>query len=101
MKAIAAPINQPFGVRRVSAMFAILSVTVAKVCPGPITAGGDIVVSVATDSCGCSCITLYLLALVAQFRIYVLDRPEIGGARLSVQFRKQRVIALFLLQLMN
>src|SRR5215216_1616658 len=93
--------NHPFGVRRVSAILAILSVTVAKVCPGPITAGGDIVVSVATRSCGCSCMSLYPSALVAQFGVYVLDRSKVSRARLRVQFGKQRVIPLLLLQLMD
>jgi hypothetical protein len=48
---IPAPINHHNGVRRVSAIELILSVTDANVSPLPTTDGGEIVVSGDQDSC--------------------------------------------------
>src|ERR1044071_1898151 len=94
---MAATMNTPRGVRRRSAMLAILSVTDPKVCPGPITAGGVMVKSDDEISVESSCIILRLL----QFGIGILDRRKISGSRFSVQLSKQIVIALLFLQLRN
>src|SRR5689334_2201714 len=91
-----APINQKRGVCFVSTMLEILSVTVAKVCPGPITAVGEIVSSsVLTSSCGYFDIRLRPL----QFGIQILHCAEVSRARLRVEFGQHFIVALLRLEL--
>src|SRR5690242_876983 len=94
-KATAAPMYQKRGVCFVSTMLEILSVTVAKVCPGPITAAGEIVSSsVLTSSCGYFDIRLGPL----QFGIRILHRAQISRARLCAEFGQHFVVALLRLE---
>src|SRR5438105_1752718 len=88
-KEMPAPMSQNRGVRVVSTMPEILSVTVAKVCPGPRTAAGEIVASGSIVFCGSFDIRLGPL----QFGIQVLHRTEISSSRLGVEFSQQLIVA--------
>src|ERR1044071_7369627 len=94
-KEMPAPMYQNRGVRLVSTISEILSVTVAKVSPGPITAAGEIV---ASESISAGSFDIPLASLL-YFGIRILHRAEIGGAWLGVEFGQQLVIALLLLEL--
>src|SRR5256714_10534234 len=83
------------GVCLVSTMPAILSVTVPKGCPGPMTAAGVIVSSLMSIvSCGNFDIRLGPL----QFGIQILDRAQVSRARLGAEFGQQLVVALLRLE---
>src|SRR5215213_6533173 len=99
MKESPKPMNQPSGVRRESAMDAILSVTEENVWPGPIT--GGLVSSVTrTSSCGWSCgsESLYITLSLLQFGVGVAHVTQIGRARLRVQLVEHRVVSLIALE---
>src|SRR3989441_11444834 len=82
------PASQPGVVGRVKTMVLILSVTVAKVCPGPITGGRRR--SAAVGRRGPSAPMTFRLF---DFRVRVAHGSQIGSARPGVQFAQQSVVA--------
>src|ERR1044071_9363201 len=94
-KEMPAPMYQNRGVRLVSTISEILSVTVAKVSPGPITAAGEIV---ASESISAGSFDIRLASLL-YFGIRILHRAEIGSSRSGVELSQQLVVALLFLEL--
>ena len=83
------PTSQPFEVGCVSTIELILSVMVAKVSPGSMT-GARVL---ADCDFGLLVHRLAALRLFFEFRVRVADLRQIGGARTSVQFAQQTVVA--------
>src|SRR5215472_15499147 len=83
------PTSQPVEVGRVSTIELILSVTVAKVCPGSMTGARPL--RIATGSS-----LIFLTALRRRFepRVRVANHGQVGGPRPDVQVGQQAVVAM-------
>src|SRR5579885_1685605 len=97
-KEIPNPNSQPLDTGRVSTIELILSVIVAKVCPGAITAGEC---SRATSMWLSSGMVLLLLRSALQLRVRIPDLGQVCGTRPSVQVLQQAIIAVLCFQLGN